>query len=139
MNKWDQRFIDLAAFIASWSKDTTKVGAVIVDDQKRVVSTGYNGFPRGTCDDELPRERKLLRVLHAESNAIDFAYRDITGCTLYVTHPPCAQCMARIIQTGITRVVFTGELKPDWGPSTEEARWMAAEAGITVERFETGA
>ena len=49
---WDKRFLDLAEYISSWSKDTSsKVGAVIVHN-KRIVSTGYNGFPEGYDDDD---------------------------------------------------------------------------------------
>ena len=71
--KWDRRFIELALHVATWSKDpSSKVGAVIVDEHRRVVSVGFNGFPAGVSDEEVPRERKLLRVVHAEMNACVF-------------------------------------------------------------------
>lgn len=79
MSKWDHRFLELAELVGSWSKDpSTQVGAVIVDIDNRIVSTGFNGFPRGCLDhaDTLgDRDRKLLRTIHAEDNALLFARR----------------------------------------------------------------
>ena len=76
-DKWDRRFVDLARYVASWSKDpSTKTGAVIVDDYNRIVSVGYNGFPRGIRDDEerlSNRDVKLSLMVHCEINAIIFA------------------------------------------------------------------
>jgi len=137
MNKWDKRFIDMAAHIAQWSKDpSTKCGAVITRD-KFIVSLGFNGFPVGCSDDKLlysNRERKYERVIHAEINAILMAKTDLTGCTIYV-HPftPCARCAAVIIQTGIKRIVTktpTPELLERWGNSTAESLTMFNEAGL---------
>lgn len=108
-DKWDARFLSLAALVGSWSKDpSTKVGAVIVDHTRRVVSVGFNGFAAGVADTEerYARETKLRMILHAEENAITFARQDLTGCTIYTTPLlPCAHCAARIIQSGIARVV----------------------------------
>lgn len=108
--KWDLRFLALAEHIAQWSKDPrTKVGAVIVDDLNRIVSVGYNGFPRGVTDSpELydAREMKLLRVVHAETNAILNANKSVSGCKLYLTLPPCHECAKVIIQSGITQVIY---------------------------------
>lgn len=105
---WDKRFLSLAQHIAQWSKDpSTKVGAVIVDQNRRIVSTGYNGYPKGVSDtiDTDEREIKYKKVIHAEKNAILFAKQDLTGCTLYVTHHPCSQCAGYILQSGISHVV----------------------------------
>lgn len=136
MTKWDRRFLGLANLVATWSKDpSTGVGAVIVDAKNRIVSMGFNGFPRAVRDDEAAlnnRDEKLRRTIHAEANAILFAGRPVEGCTIYVTHPPCAKCAATIIQAGITRVIS----RPPWNSFTE--RWaddmrsaseMFAEAG----------
>lgn len=136
MTKWDRRFLGLANLVATWSKDpSTGVGAVIVDAKNRIVSMGFNGFPRAVRDDEAAlnnRDEKLRRTIHAEANAILFAGRPVEGCTIYVTHPPCAKCAATIIQAGIARVVS----RPPWNSFTE--RWaddmrsaaeMFAEAG----------
>ena len=105
----------------------------------RMVSVGYNGFPRG-CDDFIEkykdRDIKLFRILHAECNAIFFAQRDLTGCTIYVHPlPPCAHCTGIIIQTGITRIVTrepTVEQYENWGDHLEESRRMLEEAGVEI-------
>lgn len=141
MNKWDARFMNLAMMISEWSKDnSTKCGCVIVDDKKRIVSTGYNGFPLNTDDsDELYRDRdtKLLRVLHAELNAILFARGNVDNCTLYVyPFPPCSQCSAAIIQYGIKRVVTlhpSTELQERWSESLNMGKKMFEEAGIILD------
>lgn len=109
MNKWAKRFMELAEHVAEWSKDpSTKVGCVIVDQQNRVVSLGFNGFPRGIKD--LParyqnKETKYLFVAHAERNALDNAPLSVEGCTLYSPLLPCNECAKSIIQKGIKKVV----------------------------------
>ena len=109
-DKWDLRFLDLAKLISGWSKDpSTKVGAVIVDGDNRVVSIGYNGFPIGINDDDERlnnRELKYKMIIHAECNALMFANTNLVGYTMY-TYPfmPCPKCASMIIQSGITRVV----------------------------------
>ena len=138
MDKWHSRFMALAKLVASWSSDpSTKVGSCIIDG-KRIVSLGFNGFPSGVDDDEAlytNRETKIRRVQHAEANAMSFAKRDMTGCTLYVTHFPCCQCAGRIIQEGIKRVV-TPEPSPDfferWRGDIAESAIMFSEAGVEV-------
>lgn len=114
--KWDKRFMDLAEHVAQWSKDpSTKVGAVIVDRCRKVVSMGYNGFPQGVDDDidrYVDRPLKYSLVVHAELNAILNAKRDVENCTLYVTLSPCRECAKAIIQSGIYDVVYK-ELRQD--------------------------
>lgn len=109
MTDWNQRFMDLAHHVAGWSKDpSTKVGAVIVNDKKQVLSLGYNGFPRGVhdCAERYnDRSTKLQFVAHAERNALDNAYIDVDGATLYSTLYPCSECAKSIIQRGIRQVV----------------------------------
>lgn len=106
---WDKRFMDLADHVAKWSKDpSTKVGAIIVNQDKQILSIGYNGFPRGVEDRQWrydDREMKYLFVAHAERNAIDNAFTDIRGSTLYTSLCPCNECAKSIIQKGIARVV----------------------------------
>ena len=136
MSKWGSRFMDLARLVASWSKDpSTQVGAVIVDQDKRIVSTGFNGFPRCVNDAPVDREAKLLRTIHAEENALLFARRDVTGMSVYVTRPPCARCAAKLVQAGIVRVVY--ELHPvdfveRWGNDVREAQRMFDESGVKI-------
>lgn len=122
MDKWDNRFIELAQHIAGWSKDpSTKVGAVIVDEDRRIVSVGYNGFPAGVEDyasryDD--REIKYEMIIHGEINAILFANKDLKGCTLY-TWPfqPCSRCASIVVQKGISRVVSRVNNDPRWEKS----------------------
>jgi len=135
--KWHYRHLAAAELVASWSKDpSTKVGARIVDAQHRVISEGFNGPPRGVNDDpNIDRETKLRRTIHAEKNAILFAQRDLTGATLYVTHFPCSQCAAFIVQAGIKQVV-TRPPAPAfferWKGDIEEAERIFADAGVVV-------
>ena len=107
--KWNRRFMALAGHISTWSKDpSTKVGCVIVDKQKRVVSVGFNGLPRGVKDLDsryADRPTKYLFVAHAERNALDNAPLSVEGCTLYSPLLPCNECAKSIIQKGITKVV----------------------------------
>ena len=128
--------MELAKLVASWSKDgSTKVGAVIVDEQRRIVSTGYNGPPQGVKDEYADRTQKLRRTLHAETNALAFAQRNVRGCTIYVTHPPCSQCAAQIIQHGIRKVVFdlpTYNFLTRWGDDYKESLAMFSEVGVEV-------
>ena len=136
--KWDDRFIELANFVASWSKDpSTQVGAVIANSNtKRVVSMGFNGFPAGvedTADRLGTREIKYEMVVHAESNALLFAGPAAEGCTLYVTPlPPCARCAVLIIQAGISRVVCPtpDKSKEPWKSQSQISETMFGEAGV---------
>jgi dCMP deaminase len=137
-NKWDRRFLDLAQHIASWSKDpSTKVGAVIVDVDKRVVSVGFNGLARGVVD--LPerlddREMKYKMIIHAERNALLFARGNLKGTVLYCSAMlPCTACAALIIQAGVARVVAvppSPELFERWGPDINLSTRMFIEAGV---------
>lgn len=139
--KWHTRFIGLAIHVAGWSKDpSTKVGAVIVDDERRVVSLGYNGLPRGVHDDSTilnNKELKLQIVKHAEENAILNSLLRPAGCTIYVTHHPCASCAGSIIQSGISRVVFPtvpldNTFSQRWQESILLAQKILEEAGVEV-------
>ncbi len=138
IDKWDSRFLSLAHHVAQWSKDiSTRVGAVIVDHNRVIVSTGYNGFPRGVADDPAllaDRATKYELVIHAEVNAILFAGRELDGCTIYVwPMPPCSRCASVIAQSGITRVVApapSAEHRERWGKSLDLARWIYDQAGI---------
>ena len=109
MTKWVERFLDLAEHIGTWSYDPrTKLGAVIADDRNRIISIGYNGFPRGVADKlerYEDRPTKHLFVAHAERNALDNSPMSVEGCTLYVPLLPCNECAKSIIQRGIAKVV----------------------------------
>jgi len=137
---WDQRFLDLAKHISSWSKDpSTQVGAVAVRD-RRVLATGYNGFPRGVAD--LPgrlhdRNEKLMRTVHAEANIVAQAARNgvsLDRATIYVwPFLPCSSCGTLLIQSGVKRVVAPDIEIPDrWVDSFEMSRAMFKEAGVDL-------
>lgn len=143
IEKWDRRFLVLAKHIAEWSKDeSTKVGAVIVDDKNRIISVGYNGFPRGV-DDSVERYSnrpvKYQMIVHAEINAMIFANRSLAGCTLY-THPfgPCSRCACQVIQHGISRVVsptLPHELHERWRADLDISAMMFREAQVDVVEY----
>ena len=135
MTDWHKRFLDLCEHVATWSKDpSTKLGSVIVDDKKRIVSVGYNGFPRGVEDFEEryeDRPTKYLFVAHAERNALDNAPMMVDNCTMYVTLLPCNECAKSIIQKGITKVVTYRPTREDvfnWNITLT----MFKEAGVDV-------
>ena len=116
IDKWNKRFLDMAALVATWSKDpATQVGAVIVDAQSRIISTGFNGLAQNVHDLPSRYENKHVKhqiILHAESNAILFARQSLTGCTIY-TAPlaTCAHCASQIIQTGIANLIFAAKIR----------------------------
>ena len=131
--------LGMAKHVAKLSKDpSTKVGAVIFDPKRRLVSAGYNGFARGVRDTEArlnDRETKYKLVLHAEKNAIMFATAPLNGCTLVVTHPCCAQCAALVIQAGIAHVMFpqpSFEFATRWADDLALTYQQFQEAGVTV-------
>jgi len=109
MEKWHFRFLELAAHVASWSKDpSTQVGCVLVDPQRRVIGMGYNGFPRGVADGKDRydhRPTKYGMVVHAEANALLNATSSANGSIAYVTHRPCATCSGLLIQAGVRSII----------------------------------
>ena len=138
--KWDQRFLQLAKEVSSWSKDpSTMVGSVIVDDKRRPRSFGYNGFPRGIGDTDerlQNREMKYSLVVHAEVNAILNAGRDVEGCTLYVwPFMPCDRCAGIVIQAGIKRVVTVENNNPRWVEAFERSKAMLNEAKVFLYQY----
>tara|TARA_R110002153_G_scaffold132597_2_gene281637 strand:- start:10663 stop:11082 length:420 start_codon:yes stop_codon:yes gene_type:complete len=139
MANWDNRFLELAQHVAEWSKDpSTKVGAVIVDEKRRVISTGYNGFPRGVEDHEWrlnDRPTKYSYVVHAELNAILAAPLSVEGATIYVTHQPCCGCAKAIIQAGIVMVISPKQGRiTTWADDQQLAWEMLKEADVRVGR-----
>ncbi|WP_432798829.1 deoxycytidylate deaminase [Poriferisphaera sp. WC338] len=108
---WDDYFLELAEQVSRRSPDpSTKHGCVIVDQDKRVVSTGYNGPVQGLPNEEVPltRPEKYDWFVHAEDNAVAFARCDLRGGTAYVTGQPCAPCFRRLLQVGLKRIVYGG-------------------------------
>ena len=131
--------VGMAQHVALLSKDpSTKVGAVIFDDRRRIVSAGYNGFARGVADTQARltnRDTKLKLTLHAEKNAIMFATAPLDDCTMVVTHPCCAQCAAQVIQSGIAHVMWpqpSFEFVTRWADDLALTYQQFQEAGVTV-------
>lgn len=144
--KWHRRMMDEARSKSSWSKDrSTKVGCVIVNDDRQIVTTGYNGFPRRIDDDIESRHERPLKYSyteHAERNAIYQAAKlghSIQGCTMYTLLTPCIDCARGIIQSGIKRLVTYGmdndeqqDVIDRWRESFRLSQEMLQEAGVEV-------
>lgn len=146
-DKWDKRFMNVAKEISTWSKDpSTKIGAIIVNDERRILATGYNGFPKGIEDTDerlYNKEQKYTHVIHAEMNALMNALYNgvsVKDSTLYVWGlPVCSECAKNVIQAGIKRVVI-----PDY--EVIDLRWekvwltksqpMFEEAGLQISYLE---
>jgi dCMP deaminase len=144
LTNWDKRFLELAKLVSSWSKDpSTKVGAVIVDDQNIIVSVGFNGFPKGIQDDDRlnHRDSKYQIIVHAENNALMFAKRPLNDCTIY-TYPfmPCPRCAGMIIQSGIKRIVTYENTisRHRWDIDFAISRELFNEAKIILEEWPSG-
>lgn len=116
---WDEYFMGIAMLSSMRSKDpSTQVGACIVNENKKIMSVGYNGFPHGCSDDDFPWERagdseidtKYPFVCHAELNAIlNNAGAPLQGCSIYVALFPCNECAKAIIQSGIKKVLYISD------------------------------
>lgn len=125
---WDEAFMLLAHLIAQRSKDpNTQTGACIVDENKVIVGLGYNGWPRGIEEDDLPwgrqgdfLDKKYAYVVHAEENAIYNANKPTKNCIMYCTMFPCNKCVKAIIQNGIKEIVFYRD------PYHDLDEWIAA-------------
>lgn len=137
---WDEYFMGVALLAAQRSKDpNTQVGACIVDEQNRILSTGYNGFPHGCSDDDFPWNRdeslgetKYQFVVHAELNAIlNSRGKTLAGAKVYVGLFPCNECAKAIIQAGLSEVVYLSD-KYHNTPSTVASRRMLESAGVKL-------
>lgn len=135
--KWDLRFLQLAHFVSTWSKDpSTQTGAVIVRPNRSILSVGFNGFAQNMSDaPELyaNREIKYSRVVHCEMNALLLAETSVRGGTLY-TWPfaSCDRCCVHMLQAGISRFVYPSipaNLVERWGNSLSLTKKYLAEAG----------
>ena len=107
---WDEYFMKIAETVALKSKDpSSKMGCVIVDPKKRVVSLGYNGMLQGADESKMTlseRPMKYYFAIHSEMNAILFAHQDLTGCTIYNRVDTCENCLKYCLQAGIKRFVY---------------------------------
>ena len=142
---WDEYFMGVAMLAARRSKDpSTQVGACIVSQDNIIISTGYNGMPKGCSDDQFPWERtgaenetKYPYVVHAELNAILNANgRDLRGSRLYVALFPCNECAKAIIQSGVKEVVYLSDKYKDTMGNLASKKMLDA-AGVKYTRLQS--
>lgn len=135
---WDEYFMGVAHLSGMRSKDpNTQVGACIVSGENKILSMGYNGFPRGCSDDDFPwgregqeNETKYPFVTHSELNAIlNYRGGSLEGTKLYVSLFPCNECAKAIIQAGIRTVVYDSD-KYNGTPMNMASKRMFAAAGV---------
>ena len=141
---WNQYFMGVALLSSKRSKDpSTQVGACIVNQDKRIIGIGYNGFPRGCSDDAFPwgkdsinpLDTKYPYVVHAETNALLNTTSSTKGATLYVTLFPCNECAKLIIQSGISHIVYMSDKHSGTSSDIANKRMLDA-ANITYEKME---
>ena len=137
---WNEYFMFSACLAAERSKDpVTQVGAVIVNENNRIIGSGYNGFCNGISDDSLswgkgssdPLNNKYMYVCHGELNAIMNCIQFSKGCTMYVTLFPCAECAKAIIQSGIKKIVYAHT------PDKEKPTYKASTVLLSLAGIET--
>ena len=143
---WDEYFMGIAMLAARRSKDpNTQVGACIVSQDNIIISTGYNGMPKGCSDDEFPWDRsgeneaatKYPYVVHAELNAIlNASGRDLRGSRIYVALFPCNECAKAIIQSGIKEVIYLSDKYHDTMLNLVSKRMLSA-AGVKFTQLKT--
>ena len=139
---WDECFMQMSYVIAERSKDpNTQVGAVIVNNQNVVVGMGYNGFPRGIKNEDLPWDRdgdllntKYPYIVHAETNAIFNSNTSTKNCRIYVKLFPCNECAKAIIQNGIKEIIFESDKYHDKDIFIA-SRKLLNQAGITSRQY----
>lgn len=142
---WDEYFMGIAMLSSMRSKDpSTQVGACIVNDRNRIMSMGYNGFPKGCDDDCFPWDRqadcdyntKYPYVCHAELNAIlnNRSGASLEGCRIYVALFPCNECAKAIIQCGIREIIYISD-KYDGTPGNMASKRMLDAAGVKYRKF----
>jgi dCMP deaminase len=140
MSSWTNFYMDHAKAAAKKSKDSTAVGAALVNEHGSVILTSFNGPPRGVKDLPERRERplKYLYAAHSEQNLISFAARHgikTDGCCVAITHFCCSNCAKILIQAGIKHIIYgSGQTNM---PEEEfiAARQMLFEAGVTTEEY----
>lgn len=140
---WNEYFMTMALLASLRSKDpNSQVGACIVNNKNRIVGLGYNGFPNGCHDEDLPWGRdgefldtKYAYVVHAESNAILNSNYNTSECTIYCTLFPCHECAKQIIQAGIKEVVYYSDKYIDKDSSIAAIK-MFNLSGVKITKFQ---
>jgi dCMP deaminase len=139
MTDKNKQYFDMAEYVAEkFSKDTTKVGCLLIDPNTfQILSTGYNGIPRKVEETENRKQRpeKYYWFEHAERNALYHAARHgikVDGATAYITMFPCADCARGLIQAGIKQIFTKKPNNPTWEESFKRSSLMLKEAGIEI-------
>ncbi len=142
---WDEYFMGIAWLSAGRSKDpNTQVGACIVSQDNKILSMGYNGFPKGCSDDEFPWDRegddelqkKYAYIVHSELNAIlNYRGGSLEGSRMYVTMFPCNECAKAIIQAGIKELVYDQNKYPD-SAAVLASRRMLMKSGVNCMEYQ---
>lgn len=144
---WDEYFMGIALLSAERSKDpSTQVGACIVSENNKILSTGYNGMPIGCNDDEMPWEREAEKpndtkypfVCHAELNAIlnSPSLIDNKNAKIYVALFPCNECAKAIIQSGIKEIIYASD-KYAQTDAVIASKMMLDRAGVKYRKYES--
>lgn len=141
---WDEYFMGVAMLSGMRSKDpNTQVGCCIVSQDNKILSMGYNGFPKGCSDDEFPwaregenpLETKYVYSTHSELNAIlNYSGGSLVGAKLYVSLFPCNECAKAIIQSGIKEVIYDCDKYADT-PSVMASKRMMDAAGVRYYQY----
>jgi dCMP deaminase len=143
---WDEYFMAVALLSSQRSKDpNTQVGACVANRENKIVGVGYNGFPLGCSDDDLPwartgefLETKYPYVCHAELNAVlNSISRDLRGCRIYVGLFPCNECTKVIIQAGIEEIIFLSDKYADTDIVKASKRMLDTSPNITYRQLIT--
>ena len=145
---WDEYFMGVAELSALRSKDPiTQVGACIVSQDNKILSMGYNGFPKGCSDDEFPWDKaheqddpynaKYFYTTHSELKAIlNYRGGSLEGSKLYVTLFPCNECAKAIIQSGIKTLIYGSDKYADT-PAVRASKRMLNAAGVRYYQYES--
>lgn len=136
---WNQYFMEITEMVASRSTcDRAFVGCVIVNDDHRIVSTGYNGSVAGNphCDDvgHTIRDNHCIATIHAEMNALLYCAKEgipVKNCNAYVTHFPCLNCTKALIQAGIKKIYYKYEYNVD-----DYALYLLKNNNVVIEKLE---
>jgi len=147
VSSWDEYYSKLAKMVASRSKDpSTQVGSIMVNSRNEVIASGYNGFISKADESYMTYEKpmKYKLISHAESNCIIFALRasrDMSDCTMYVTHAPCSDCLKLILQAGVRKVRYSSaelNLRDKCSISSEAIRRLIKSTCADVKNVDTG-
>ena len=140
---WDEYFMGIAILSGLRSKDpNSQVGACIVSEDNKILSMGYNGFPKGCSDDEFPWARegevldtKYAYVTHSELNAIlNYRGGSLEKSKIYVSLFPCNECAKAIIQSGIKEIIYDSDKYADT-PGVIASKRMLDAAGVHYRQY----